>query len=70
MILRHYRLMLESRPEKIAVREMRKHIGWYVKGMKGAALLRSEINHCPDAREALSLIRRYFEQQTAQEEEA
>ncbi len=70
MILRHYRLMLGSRPEKIAVREMRKHIGWYVRGMKGAAQLRAEINRCPDARQALELIKQYFEEQTSQEEEA
>ncbi len=70
MILRHYRLTLDSRPEKIAVREMRKHIGWYARGMKGAANLRAEINRCPDARQTLDLITQYFEEQPSQEEEA
>ena len=69
MIIRHYTMMLASRPERIAVREMRKHIGWYVRGRKGAAQFRSEINRRADAQAALSLIRDYFGQYPAQEEE-
>ena len=61
MMTRHYRMMLESRPERIAVREMRKHIGWYIRGMKGAARFRAEINRCPDAEGALTLIGNFFE---------
>ena len=68
MIVRHYGMMLASRPEKIAVREMRKHIGWYIRGMKGAAQFRAEINRCPDAKQALKLIGQFFE--NLQEEEA
>ena len=70
MIFRHYGRMLEAKPERIAVREMRKHIGWYVRGMKGAANLRAEINRCPDARQALELITQYFEEHPSQEDEA
>ena len=64
MIIRHYHMMLEAKPESIAVREMRKHIGWYIKGMKGAAQFRLEINRCTDASEALRIIRRFFEETT------
>ncbi len=46
LIFRHYEMMLQYKPEPVAVREMRKHIGWYVKGMAGAARLRAEINNC------------------------
>ena len=60
MILRHYSMMLEWKPEKIAVREMRKHIGWYVKGIKGAARFRTEINRCPDAQRAIRMIELFF----------
>ena len=60
MIRRHYRMMLEDRPENIAVREMRKHIGWYLKGMREASRIRSEINRIPTAEEALSLIDGFF----------
>ena len=60
MIFRHYHLMLEAKPEHIAVREMRKHIGWYIRGIKGSARFRAEINRCPDAGTAMDLIRSFF----------
>ena len=69
MMERHYRMMLESRPERIAVREMRKHIGWYIRGMKGAARFRADINRCPDADGAFRLISRFFEDGSYQQEE-
>ncbi len=61
MILRHYDLMLKSKPENIAVREMRKHIGWYIKGMNGAGKFRDEINHSCDAEKSIELIHAFFE---------
>ena len=69
MVIRHYMMMLETRPERIAVREMRKHIGWYIKGMKGAAGFRAEINRCTDAREVLQMIDGYFDNQPQPGEE-
>ena len=60
MILRHYRYMLRDRPEEIAVREMRKHICWYIKGLRGAGKLRSEINQCPSSSDTMLLIDRFF----------
>lgn len=67
MIFRHYHMMLETKPEHIAVREMRKHIGWYIRGLKGSARFRDEINRCPSAGTAMDLIRTFFED-TASEE--
>ncbi len=60
MIRRHYGMMLQSRPVHIAVREMRKHIGWYLHGMRGAARIRNEINHMADPQEIFSLLERFF----------
>jgi len=60
MIRRHYRMMLDDKPEHIAVREMRKHIGWYLKGLRDASRLRSEINRIETAEEALDRIDAYF----------
>lgn len=34
----------EAKGEYIAVREMRKHIGWYLKGTPNSAKLRAKIN--------------------------
>ena len=60
MIRRHYRMMLESRPEHIAVREMRKHIGWYLHGLRGCAKVRNEINHCIRPEDVFLALERFF----------
>lgn len=44
MLLAHLDLICENKGEDIAVREIRKHVGWYVKGIKGAAALRRRVN--------------------------
>ena len=42
--LRHYDMLMGWKCQRVAVNEMRKHIGWYVHGMRGAAQLRGTIN--------------------------
>lgn len=42
--LRHLDLLVEFKGEYIGVREMRKHAGWYVKGMPGSAQIRERLN--------------------------
>ena len=44
MALRHLQLMVELKGEYIAMREMRKHIPWYLKGIRNAAQIRGQIN--------------------------
>ena len=60
MVVRHYQMMLQCKPAPIAVREMRKHIGWYIKGLKGAGRFRAEINRCADPEKALKLTEQFF----------
>ena len=60
MIHRHYCMMLESRPEQIAIREMRKHIGWYLHGLRDSAKIRNEINHSTSTDEVFSILNRFF----------
>lgn len=43
-MLRHAALQLEYKGEYLGIREMRKHVAWYVKGLHGAARLRDAIN--------------------------
>ncbi len=43
-ILRHADLQLQYKGEYIGIREMRKHLSWYLKGFEGAARLRARIN--------------------------
>jgi tRNA-dihydrouridine synthase B len=41
---RHYEMLLGWKPQHVAVAEMRKHVGWYIQGVRGAAQLRAAIN--------------------------
>ncbi|MBQ9015750.1 MAG: tRNA-dihydrouridine synthase [Firmicutes bacterium] len=43
-LLHHLDLVCEDKGERVAVREMRKHVGWYIKGMRGATRIRRRIN--------------------------
>lgn len=51
MLLAHFEDLLALKGEYAGVREMRKHIGWYIKGIPGAASVRREINQITDADE-------------------
>lgn len=44
MMCAHFEDVLAFKGEYAAVREMRKHVGWYLKGVPGSAALRGEIN--------------------------
>ena len=48
----HLDRLIALKDEYIAVREMRKHAAWYLKGIKGNGKIRNEINEC-DTREQL-----------------
>ena len=48
MMIRHLEDVTELKGEYVAIREMRKHVGWYLKGEKGSARLRGEINQIND----------------------
>lgn len=55
-MLRHARLQIEYKGDYIGIREMRKHVAWYTKGMRGAARLRDEINRVESYEELESLL--------------
>jgi len=42
--IRHLNMAIELKGEYVGIREMRKHLGWYLKGLKGSAKVRDEIN--------------------------
>ena len=56
--LRHARMLIEYKGEYIGVREMRKHISWYMKGIKGAAELREKINRANSYNEIEQLLQK------------
>ena len=57
MILKHARAQIEMKGEFIGIREMRKHVAWYVKGMKGAAKFRAQINQVESYEELEELLK-------------
>ena len=42
--LLHLRRLMEIKPEKVAVHEMRKHAAYYMKGIKGGSKVKKEFN--------------------------
>ena len=58
MILRHARMLIECKGELMAMREMRKHVAWYTKGLQGSAKLREEINRVESYAELEELLER------------
>ena len=46
MIMKHCRLMIDFAGEEMAIRQMRKHIAFYVTGYKDATSVRREVNYC------------------------
>ena len=46
MILKHVRMMMDFAGEEAAIRQMRKHVGFYVTGYRDASRMRREINSC------------------------
>ncbi len=44
VLLRHARMLAQLKGEAVAVREMRRHVVCYVRGMRDAAMLRAQVN--------------------------
>lgn len=61
MILKHLDELIKLKGESSAVKELRKHVGWYTKGMFGSAKLRGIVNQLDTAaevREVLTSVRK------------
>ena len=55
-MLRHARLQIEFKGDYLGIREMRKHVSWYTKGMEGSAKLRDAINRVESYEELNELL--------------
>jgi len=60
ILLEHYHLMLGDFPERTTVNRMRKHIGWYTRGMPGSAALRYKAMRLNDSAEVIELLENYM----------
>ena len=56
VMLRHLNDEAEFKGDRIAVLEMRKHVGWYLKGRDGAAQIRQKVNTIKDIDELRETI--------------
>lgn len=55
-MLRHAQLQIEFKGDYLGIREMRKHVAWYTKGLKGSAKLRDAINQVETYEELQELL--------------
>ena len=58
--------MIEEKGERVAICEARKHLAWYLKGERGSASTRGEINHASTLEELNAIINRYLDGLTNQ----
>lgn len=56
MIKKQAALMVNYKPEYIAVRELRKHVSWYTAGLRGGAALRAQVNQTESLEELYALL--------------
>ena len=56
MMIRHLDLAVAEKGERVAVMELRKHVGWYLKGEHGATAVRRMVNQISVAAEFRNLL--------------
>lgn len=56
VVKEHIAMSVADKGELRGIREMRKHLGWYIKGIPGAAALRQELMHAETEVEVLKLL--------------
>ena len=56
MMKKHLQLSVEAKGEARAVKEMRKHIAWYTKGMKDSSIFRNQLNQMEKSQDVLDKI--------------
>jgi tRNA-dihydrouridine synthase len=56
VIMRHCDALIEYKDELAGMREMRKHVAWYVQGMHNATLIRQKVNYIEKREELFELL--------------
>ena len=60
--IKHLDMMCEIKGEVVGVKEMRKHIAWYIKGMKNSNEVKNKINTMSDQREMKNILLNYLDE--------
>lgn len=56
MIIKHLNMLVKEKGEYTAIREMRKHIGWYIKGFANASEIRKKVCEIEEISELKNVI--------------
>lgn len=59
-IKKHIDLEIEEKGEYIGIREMRKHISWYIKSLKDSSKIREKVNTLESKQEVIDCLNEYF----------
>ena len=59
-MIRHINLEVEEKGEYTGVREMRKHLSYYTKGLQNSSVIREKINRIESRQELINTLTEYF----------
>jgi tRNA-dihydrouridine synthase B len=60
LITEHYTETLAHYGDMVGVNMMRKHIGWYTRGLHGSAEFRNSVNQIADPVRVLSMLEDFY----------
>lgn len=60
MIVDQYERLLKLKGERLALLEMRSHVGWYLKGMHGSAQIKNKANQALSFEEVKKILKEYL----------
>ena len=60
VLIKHLQMELEEKGEYTGIREMRKHISYYTKGLENSSIIRNYINTITDKDELINALTEYF----------
>lgn len=61
LCIKHYLRSIYYNDENIAVREMRKNIGWYIKGLSGNKEIKDKVNYEKESKNVINTLEEYKE---------
>ena len=60
IMLEHLELEIAEKGEYVGIREMRKHLCWYLKNLKDSSKIRQLVNTIEDKEELVQVLQEYF----------
>lgn len=58
-LIEQYKIELKFKDEKLVVTQMRKHLSWYIKGLKNSSKIRDLVNKLKTVEEVMDALERY-----------